>query len=164
LFEKFQKTVLAKCVESHEEEYIDMRVQDQNARRAKFGNSATMQEPNIKNGCGGLRDVQNLYWMALFKYKTRSLQDMEERGMISASERKQIETAYDFLLRVRTELHYQANRAVDVLTRNLQPPIAWHLGYTDRSPRKRLELFMRDLYTHSRNIFLITRTIEERLA
>src|SRR5687767_1846506 len=46
LFEKFQKTVLAKCVEGYEEEYIDMRVQDQNARRAKFGNSATMQEPN----------------------------------------------------------------------------------------------------------------------
>ncbi len=164
LFDKFQKAVLAKCVEGHEEEYIDMRVQDQNARRAKFGNSATMQEPNIKNACGGLRDVQNLYWMALFKYKTRSLHDMEERGMISASERKQIEAAYDFLLRVRTELHYQANRPADVLTRNLQPPVAWHLGYTDRSPRARLEVFMRDLYTHSRNIFLITRTIEERLA
>jgi [protein-PII] uridylyltransferase len=164
LFEKFQKTVLTKCVEGREEEYIDMRVQDQNARRAKFGNSATMQEPNIKNGCGGLRDVQNLYWMALFKYKTRSLEEMEQRGMISGTERKQIEAAYDFLLRVRTELHYQVNRLVDVLTRNLQPAVAWHLGYTDRSPRRRLEAFMRDLYKHERNIFLITRTIEERLA
>ena len=164
LFEKFQRAVIAKCVEGHEDEYIDMRVQDQNARRAKFGNSATMQEPNIKNGCGGLRDVQNLHWMALFKHKTRSLEEMEQREMISASERKQIEAAYDFLLRARTELHYQVNRPADVLTRNLQPAVAWHLGYTDRSPRRRLESFMRDLYKHSRNIFLITRTIEERLA
>lgn len=164
LFEKFQKTVLAKCVEGYEDDYIEARVQDQSARRAKFGNSPTMQEPNIKNGCGGLRDFQNLHWMAFVKYKTRSLKDMEERGFISASERKQIEAAYDFLLRARTELHYQANRAADVLTRNLQPAVAWHLGYTNRSPRRRLEEFMRDLYSHSRNIFLVTRTIEERMA
>lgn len=164
LFDKFQKTILAKCVEGYEDAYIAARMQDQAARRAKFGNSATMQEPNIKNGCGGLRDFHNLHWMVFVKYKTRSLAEMEQRGFIAAAERKQIEAAYDFLLRARNELHYQTNRPVDVLTRNLQPAVAWHLGYTDRSPRQRLEDFMRDLYTHSRNIYLITRTLEDRLA
>lgn len=164
LFDKFEKTIVAKCVEGYEDAYIAARMQDQAARRAKFGNSATMQEPNIKNGCGGLRDFQNLHWMVFVKYKSRSLAEMEHRGFIAAAERKQIEAAYDFLLRARNELHYQTNRPVDVLTRNLQPAVAWHLGYTDRSPRQRLEDFMRDLYTHSRNIYLITRTLEDRLA
>src|SRR2546422_741572 len=77
LFKKFQKTLLSKCVEGHEEKYIAMRVQDQAARRAKFGNSASMQEPNIKNGCGGLRDFQNLLWMAFVKYRTRSLKELQ---------------------------------------------------------------------------------------
>jgi [protein-PII] uridylyltransferase len=164
LFEKFQKAVEAKCVDGHEDEYISQRVQDQAARHEKFGNSATMQEPNIKNGCGGLRDYQNLHWMAYVKYRTRTLEELEQKEMISASERKQLEAAYDFLLSVRNELHYHANRAADVLLKSLQPTVATHLGYTERSPSRRLEQFMRDLYSHSRNIYLITRTLEERLS
>src|SRR5205823_4753967 len=124
LFDKFQKAVLAKCVDGHEEEYIAARLQDQAARHEKFGNSATMQEPNIKNGCGGLRDYQNLHWMAYVKYRTRSLEEMEKKELITAAERKQLETAYDFLLSTRNELHYHTNRAVDVLSKALQPPVA----------------------------------------
>jgi len=56
------------------------------------------------------------------------------------------------------------SRPVDVLSKNLQPTVAHYLGYADRSPGERLEKFMRDLYTHTRNIYLITRSIEERLA
>jgi [protein-PII] uridylyltransferase len=167
LFEKFTKAVVAKCVEGHVDQYIDARMKDQAERREKYGNSATMQEPNIKNGCGGLRDVQNLHWMAFFKYRTRSLAEMEERQFLSTAERKQLEKAYDFLLTVRNEMHYQAaspKHPPDTLTKAMQPTVATHLGYTDRSPSRRLEAFMRDLYSHMRNVFLITRVLEERLA
>src|SRR2546422_1181427 len=164
LFRRMEVIVLAKCVRGFEDAYIAARLEDQAARRAKFGNSACMQEPNVKNGCGGLRDFQNLLWMAFFKYRTRSLKDLQAHDLINEAERKQLEAAYDFLLRVRTELHYHTDRATDVLSKNLQPPIAYNLGYRERSPSKRIEKFMRDVYTHSRNIFLITRTLEERLA
>lgn len=164
LFSKFEKTILARCVEGHENEYIAARIADQAARRARFGNSACMQEPNIKNGCGGLRDYQNLLWMAWFKYRVRSLAELEQRQFITAAERRQLEAAYDFLLRTRTELHYHTNRPVDVLSKNVQPAVAHNLGYTDRSPSRRLEKFMRDVYTHTRNIYLLTRMLEQRLA
>jgi [protein-PII] uridylyltransferase len=65
---------------------------------------------------------------------------------------------------VRTELHYEVSRPLDVLGKNLQPAVAHALDYGDRSPSKRIEKFMRDLYTHMRNIFLITRTLEQRMA
>jgi [protein-PII] uridylyltransferase len=164
LFARFQKAVIAKCVEGRVPQYIALRIADQAARRAKFGNSACMQEPNIKNGCGGLRDFQNLLWMAFFEYRTRSLADLVRHDLATEKEQEQLEEAYDFLLRVRTELHYHTNRANDMLTKNLQPAIAHGLGYSERSPSQRIERFMRDVYTHSRNIYLITRTLEQRMA
>jgi [protein-PII] uridylyltransferase len=164
LFARFQKTVLARCVAGHEAGYIAARLNDQATRRAKFGNSACMQEPNVKNGCGGLRDFQNLLWMAYFKYRTRSLAELQQHGLVTEKERKQLEAAYDFLLRVRTELHYQVNRPLDALTKNLQPAVAHGLGYAERSPSKRIEKFMRDVYVNARNIFLITRMLEQRMA
>lgn len=164
LFAKFQTTVINKCVVGYEDKYIALRLEDQAGRRNKHGNSACMQEPNIKNGCGGLRDFQNLLWMAFFKYRTRSLEELQAREFVSPAERKQLEAAYDFLLRVRTELHYHTNRPQDVLGKNLQPSVALNLDYTDRSPSRRIEVFMRDVYVAMRNIYLITRTLEQRLA
>ena len=164
LFAKFQKAVVQKCVFGYEEKYIAMRLADQASRRTKFGNSACMQEPNIKNGCGGLRDFQNLLWMSFFKYRTRSLRDLQTQEFVSEAERKQLEAAYEFLLRVRTEMHYNTNRPQDVLGKNLQPSVASNLGYGDRSPSQRIEKFMRDLYVHMRNVYLITRTLEQRMA
>lgn len=163
LFKKFQKLLIGKCVDGFEDKYIAARLEDQATRRAKFGNSATMQEPNLKNGCGGLRDYQNLMWMAFFKYRARSLVELEEK-FVSNAERRQLEAAYDFLLRARTELHYHVNRSMDALGKNLQPAVALALGWHDRSPSRRIEKFMRELYTHMRNIFLITRTLEQRMA
>jgi [protein-PII] uridylyltransferase len=164
LFAKLQKTVIKKCVEGHEDQYVSERLEDQKQRHSKYGESPCMQEPNIKNGCGGLRDFQNLEWMAYFKYRTKTLGEMQQRELISAQECRRLETAYDFLLRVRNELHYLVNRPVDMMTKNLQPTLASNLGYTDRSPSLRLEKFMREYYTLSRNIYLINRMLEERLA
>jgi [protein-PII] uridylyltransferase len=164
LFAKYQKAVVGKCVVGYEDKYIAARLEDQSTRRSKHGNSACMQEPNIKSGCGGLRDFQNLFWMAFFKYRTRTLRELQEREFVTEAERKQLEAAYDFLLRVRTELHYNTNRPQDVLGKNLQPAVASNLGYGERSPSKRIEEFMRDLYVHMRNVFLITRTLEQRMA
>jgi [protein-PII] uridylyltransferase len=164
LFARFQKAFLARCVRGHEAEYIAARLQDQAARRERFGNSATMQEPHLKNGCGGLRDFQNLLWMAFFKCRVRTLRELQVRGVLTVEEQRALEAAYDFLLRVRTELHYHVNRAADTLTRHLQPTVAHNLGYTDRSPGRRIERFMRQVYLHMRNVFLITRTLEQRLA
>ncbi len=166
LFETFQTRLIDNCVKGHEEEYLLQRLEDQQARRRKYGNSYSLQEPNIKNGCGGLRDFQNLCWMVFFKYRVRDLGELlnGNLGLIDKEDLKQLNHAYDFLLRVRTELHYLTGRCTDILRRVWQPKVAWRLGYKDRSPAKRIGSFMTDYFRATRTIFLITRDLEFQLA
>ncbi|MCX8109378.1 MAG: [protein-PII] uridylyltransferase, partial [Verrucomicrobiae bacterium] len=164
LFETFQQTILHECVERHEAEYIAARLRDQAERHSRFGNTVCLQEPNVKNGCGGLRDYHNLLWMAFFKYRSRSLDELQKLSLITESEKERLNEAYDFLLRVRNEMHYHVGRAADQLIKSIQPVVARNLGYTDRSLSRRIEKFMRDYYSRARTIYLLTSTLAERLA
>ncbi len=164
LFAKMKKTLITKCVNKHERAYITERLNDQRVRREKHGDSPYLQEPNIKNGCGGLRDYQNLLWMAFFKERCESIEDLLEAKIIDQAEYKQLTTAYDYLLRVRNEMHYLTNRPEEVLRRSIQPRVAYYLGFKETSPSKRLEAFMHEVYTHLRNIYLLSRTLEQRMA
>ncbi len=164
LFEQMRVVVADHCLKGREDAYIADRLKNQEERRAKWGNAFCLLEPHVKNGCGGLRDYQSLRWMATVKHRVRDLSELVDRGQLSAGDHRLLEKAYDFLLRVRNELHYQVPRKSDVLTRALQPAVAYQLGYHERGLAKRVESFLADYYQHVRNLHLITRNLERRLA
>jgi [protein-PII] uridylyltransferase len=95
LARKFREQFRSKCVGAHEREYVAMRMQDQVARHNKFGDSVYLQEPNLKSGCGGLRDYQNLLWMTYFKEGSLNHQ-LVGKDWLSESDQRRIERAYDF--------------------------------------------------------------------
>src|SRR3989442_881897 len=162
LEEKFRAQFRAKCVAGYEREYIEMRMRDQQARHAKFGNSVYLQEPNLKSGCGSLRDYQNLLWMTFFKEGSLTTTHLVGKDWLSEPDRRRIEAAYDFLLRVRTELHYLHHRATDVLHLNMQETMAQRLRYPQQNGQLQSEAFMREYYEHTRNIFRVTERITEQ--
>ncbi len=164
LAEEFREQFRSKCVEGHEREYVEMRMQDQTARHKKFGDSVYLQEPNLKSGCGGLRDYQNLLWMTYFKEGSLSTNQLVGKDWLSESDQRRIERAYDFLLRLRTDLHYATGRATDILHITLQEQVATRLGYSAASGQLRSEALMRDYYEHARNIFRVTQRITEQFA
>lgn len=153
-----------KCVAGFEKDYIEMRMKNQAERHAKFGNSVYRQEPNVKSGCGGLRDYQNLLWMTFFKEGALTTTHLVGRDWLSEPEQRRIDEAYDFLLRVRTALHYANGRGTDVLHMNIQEQLAQRLNYPQATGLQRNEAFMKDYYEHTRNIFRITERITEQFA
>ncbi len=164
LYRRFRAEFRRRCVQGHEKDYIAARMQDQAERHGKFANNVYLQEPNVKRGCGGLRDYQNLLWITFFKEGALTTTHLEGKNWLSASDRRRIDVAYDFLLRVRTELHYTTERATDSLYLNLQAEVARKLGYQQKMPVHRSEAFMKDYYEHTRNIFRITERLTERFA
>ena len=162
LAREFRKQFRSKCVEGHERGYVEMRMQDQVARHKKFGDSVYLQEPNLKSGCGGLRDYQNLLWMTYFREGSLSTNQLVGKDWLSEIDQRRIERAYDFLLRLRTDLHYATGRATDVLHINLQEQVARRLNYSPRNGQLRSEALMRHYYEHTRNIFRVTERITEQ--
>src|ERR1700737_2973571 len=164
LAHEFREHFRLKCVAGSEREYVELRMQDQAARHSKFGDSVYMQEPHLKNGCGGLRDYQNLLWMSYFREGSLTTTHLVGKDWLSQSDQKRIEMAYDFLLRLRTDLHYFSNRAADILHLNLQEEIARRLRYREKNGQRASEALMRDYYRHTRNIFRVTERITEQFA
>jgi [protein-PII] uridylyltransferase len=164
LCQRFRTQFRRQCVQGHEREYIAARMEDQARRHEKFGNNVYLQEPNVKRGCGGLRDYQNLLWITVFKEGALTTTHLVGKDWLSPESRRRIDAAYDFLLRVRTQLHYTNERSTDVLHLSLQPEVARELGYRQKTPVARSEAFMKDYYEHTRNIFRITERLTERFA
>lgn len=164
LYARFHKRYEAYYKKEDHLPYVKERLADQHARREKFGKTVFLQEPDIKNGVGGLRDYHSILWMAAIRLNINTLDELVAKDVLSEEDAKQLHKAYDFLLRTRNELHFMSTRPTDLLVLDKQPQIAWGLGYKQHDIFRRVEAFMRDYYTHAQNIFLTSKLIEQRLA
>jgi [protein-PII] uridylyltransferase len=141
------------CVAKGQNAFFEMRRQDLRSRHQKSSHTVFLQEPNVKESCGGLRDYQNMLWVARIKAGAKDLRKLVDDRLITASTLREIEDAHDFIMRVRNELHYHTGKATDILTLQLQGVVATEFGYPQRSILRRTEAFMRDYYTHTRHLY-----------
>lgn len=144
--------------------YISARLVDQASRREKYGDTVFLQEPDIKSGVGGLRDYQNALWMARVKLGITSIDELGTQDYLKRNELRDFKRAYEFLLRVRAELHFSSKKPTDLLNLDIQPRIALGLGYAHHSVLGRVEKFMHDYYRAAQTIYRVSKTIENRLA
>lgn len=164
LYETFAQAYRAFVTTEDPKGYIAARIDDQAQRRAKYGDTVFLQEPDLKNGVGGLRDYQNAVWMARVKLGITAIEELATQNYLRHDELSAFTKAYDFLLRVRNELHFMNHRATDLLDLDHQPRVAKHLGYGEANLLVRVEHFMQDYYRAAQTIYRISKVIESRLA
>jgi len=63
-------------------------------RYQEYGNSVYHQEPNVKEGCGGLRDLQTALWIGQARFGIQTIQELQHQGILSETEREEVETAF----------------------------------------------------------------------
>ena len=161
LYDAFTKRFEKECVTKDQEAFLNLRREDLRRRHSKYSHTVFLQEPQIKESCGGLRDYQNVLWVARVKKGFTSLQELVEAHIITESTCEQLINAYDFLLRVRNELHYDSGRCTDILTLRLQGVVATNFAYPQKSILRRCEFFMRDYYRHTRAIYTHSTSLME---
>jgi [protein-PII] uridylyltransferase len=156
LFQTLQKTLRREVLRKDYGEFLHQMLAERDERYRKHGGSVYVQEPNVKESAGGLRDVHTAIWLASARFGARTLRELETRGLLSAKERVAVDQALTFLWRVRNELHFLAGTKQDVLERGLQASVAKALGYADDPVRLGVETFMRDYYLSARTIHRIS--------
>ncbi|HEV8430365.1 MAG TPA: [protein-PII] uridylyltransferase [Pyrinomonadaceae bacterium] len=144
--------------------FIDAVLRERAERYAKFGDVVCLQEPNVKESAGGLRDLHSAVWTANREYGCKTVKELRDHNLISKEEQEITERAYDFLLRVRYQVHLLAGRKVDRLSLDLQPALAREFGYTSDTQLEASEKFMRDYYKRALDLYLVADAVMARSA
>ncbi|MDH3998311.1 MAG: [protein-PII] uridylyltransferase, partial [Desulfuromonadales bacterium] len=162
LYADFERNVLQPLLTKNTQSFLDEKFQEHETRRNKYGSSVYMLEPNLKEGEGGLRDLQTAVWMARVKFKANSLRELLTKGIISDQEMMEIEQAHDYLWNIRNHLHFLSKRKNDQLQYDKQTEIAAFLGYENNRRAPSVEQFLQDYYAHATHVEHLASTLVMR--
>jgi [protein-PII] uridylyltransferase len=152
LFNTLHKTIFTQILTRSSDKFIKEKMSDMKTRREKYGSTVYLLEPNLKEGEGGLRDLQTAMWVARVKYKFSDPKELIIKGILSEEELDNYNAALDYLWRIRNELHYFSGRKNDQLTFDAQIHLAAFFGYQERGRTLAVEDFMRDYYRHANRV------------
>lgn len=131
-------------------------VEAREKERQEYGETVYLLRPNIKRSRGGLRDIHLVRWLGFVRYGVTDIGDLLKRGGISTADTKQLMASYEFLLRIRNEMHFHAGRPHDGLGRNEQVRLAELFGYTGDDAMLSVESFMREYFRCTSRITYIS--------
>ena len=158
LYEDLRKKFWAEVATGNGRDFVEAKLAERDTRHQRQGESRYLVEPNIKEGKGGLRDLQTLYWIGKYLYHVDDAADLVEHGVFTKDEYRTFQKAEAFLWNVRVHLHYLLGRAEERLSFDVQPALAAQLGYVDaEKPRRAVEAFMRAYFLTAKDVGDLTR-------
>lgn len=157
LFLELRKAFRDQVISGAAMDFVTGKLAERDQRHEKTGDSRYYVEPNIKDGKGGLRDLQTLYWIAKYAYEVDSVADLVDRGVLTKAEARNFSKDQNFLWSVRFHLHYISGRGEERLTFDVQTQIAERMGYAERAGASGVERFMKHYYIVAKDVGDLTR-------
>jgi len=127
-------------------DFFESKLKEQIARHHKYHDTSYNLEPNVKEGPGGLRDIQVIGWVAKRHFGATTLKDLLDHDFLTELEYQTLITCQGFLWQIRFALHILTNRSEDRLLFDYQRSLAEQFGYKDHASGLAVEQFMKDYY------------------
>jgi [protein-PII] uridylyltransferase len=157
LYDELKKKFWTEIASGNGRDFVQAKLAERDARHLRQGESRYLVEPNIKEGKGGLRDLQTLYWIGKYLFRVEDASDLVHHGVFTKEEYKIFQKSEAFLWTVRCHLHYLAGRAEERLSFDVQPELAKRLGYTDANLHRAVERFMKSYFLVAKDVGDLTR-------
>ena len=149
VFNTFHQIVGRTMLNREPQKFIKLKLEERTARKKKYGSSVYLLEPNLKEGEGGLRELQEALWIARVKFKSSGIKELLVKGVITGQDLNEYSQALDYLWKIRNFLHFNGQRKSDQLTFDLQQQLAIAFGYKENRRASAVEQFMQVYYAHA---------------
>ncbi|HUI20264.1 MAG TPA: [protein-PII] uridylyltransferase [Methylocella sp.] len=168
LFENMRTRFERELVQGTAAEFVAAKLAERDSRIVQAGRSRYLVEPNVKNGKGGLRDLNTLFWIAKYVYRLREAAGLVAAGVFSRSEYALFCRCEEFLWTVRCHLHFLTGRPEERLSFDHQRRIAALLGYSARGGLASVERFMKHYFLIAKDVgdltAIVCAALEDRQA
>ncbi|NOZ33242.1 MAG: [protein-PII] uridylyltransferase [Alphaproteobacteria bacterium] len=150
---RFEKSIVAHTGP----EFIAAKMAERDARHARIGDTRYVVEPDIKDGKGGLRDLNTLFWIAKYFYRVKTGAELVKKNVFSQTEFRLFQRAEDFLWAVRCHMHFSEKSTGERLTFEVQRDLADRLGFSDRHGLMGVERLMKRYFLIAKDVGDLTR-------
>ena len=159
---EFDRRLKAELFVDSARDFVEAKLAERESRHMKQG-QRYMVEPNVKEGKGGLRDLQSLFWIAKYIHHVETAAELVPLGVFRPEEFERFVQAEDFLWAVRAHMHLITGRATEQLTFDLQVEVAERMGFRDRAGRRGVEIFMQQYFRQATAVGDLTRIFLTKL-
>jgi [protein-PII] uridylyltransferase len=143
--------------------FVEGKLLEQQQRHTRFNDTAQNLEPNIKEGPGGLRDLQNILWISTAAGLGTDWQELVQQRILTHVEARQLRRNERTLAELRVRLHYLAKRREDRLLFDFQGALASVYGLKSTAAKRASEQLMQQFYTTAKSVTLLNSTILQNL-
>ncbi len=168
LFEEFRRRFTSEVMEGTAAAFVQAKLMERDNRVNRAGRSRYLVEPNVKDGKGGLRDLNTLFWIARYTYKVEAPEELVSAGLFTREELAIYRRSEAFLWRVRSWMHFITGRPEERLSFDLQRQVAAKIGYAERGGLSSVERFMKAYFLVAKDVgdltAIVCAAMEERQA